>query len=313
MSKKILTHGALFQGIGGFSLAARWAGIPTIWECEIDDYCNRLSKKNFPEIKTRYRDIREMLNEKTKIEKVSIVSGGPPCQPFSIAGKRRSKEDNRYLWPQTIEVIKKTRPDWIIIENVPGIINLALDQMLDDLEAAGYTQETFIVPALSVGANHRRDRAWIIANANKGKRSLWRDNSRMGRERESIQVPLADTGRGERRKQDKKRNDVNSKWESLKKADTITRSSEISGVMANTQNANGRGSNGKKNKRGGDKEIGGQSEPDGRLQHWLIEPGMGRVAHGIPRRMDRLKGLGNAIVPQIVYIFFEFIKEIEGL
>jgi DNA (cytosine-5)-methyltransferase 1 len=277
MKKKILTHGALFQGIGGFSLAARWAGIPTIWECEIDNYCHELSKKNFPEIKTRYRDIRKMLNEKTKIEKVSIISGGFPCQPFSTAGKRRGKEDNRYLWPQTIKIIEKTRPGWVILENVPGIINLALDKVLDDLEAAGYTQETFVIPALSVGANHRRDRVWVIANNDR----INSNNTRLRRTKISQQQP-----------------------------------SGIYGVMADTTANRCRFFNDETRNLQKKKEIRERRNPINKNTingKWSTEPRVDRVAHGVPRRVDRLKGLGNAIVPQIAYIFFEFIKEIEEL
>jgi len=277
-----LTHGALFNGIGGFSLAARNQGISTIWECEINDYCNRLSQKNFPEIKTRYRDIKDMTNEKNKIESVSIISGGFPCQPFSTAGKQRGQNDNRYLWPQTIEVIKHVRPDWIILENVPGIINMELGNVLNDVESADYQlpvdqqgrKIVFVVPALAVGANHIRHRVWIMAHSMQcGNR-----NTKKKRQLEEIS------------------------------GNRFGHSSDL----ANAENTNRRRPNREKNEGRWNQEIGGQGEPIGRSQHWEVEPPVGRVANGIPRRVDRLKGLGNAIVPQIAEIFFSFIKSIEG-
>lgn len=155
-----MTHGALFNGIAGFPLAASWAGIPTTWMVEIDEFCNKVSKKHFPNA-TQYTDIRTVRN----LSYVDIISGGFPCQPYSVAGKRKSKADNRYLWPEMLRVIREVRPPYVIGENVAGIISLALDEVLASLEAEGYTCETFVLPACAVGAPHRRDRVWIIAYA----------------------------------------------------------------------------------------------------------------------------------------------------
>lgn len=153
-----MTHGALFNGIAGFPLAAAWSGIETIWTVEINEFCNKVSKKHFPNA-TQYTDIRHC----KKLPPVDIISTGFPCQPYSTAGKQRGSEDERALWPEVLRIIRETRPPYIIGENVAGIIELGLDQVLSSLEVEGYSWEAFIVPACAKGAPHRRDRVWITA------------------------------------------------------------------------------------------------------------------------------------------------------
>lgn len=153
-----LTHGALFNGIAGFPLAASWAGIPTKWTVEIDEFCNKVSKKHFPDA-IQYTDIRTVKN----LPYVDIISGGFPCQPYSVAGKQLAGADDRALWPENLRIIREGKPAYFIGENVTGIIGLAIDEIIASLEAEGYTCETFIVPACAVGAQHRRDRVWIVA------------------------------------------------------------------------------------------------------------------------------------------------------
>jgi len=157
----MMTHGSCFSGIGGFDLAAQWAGIETTWQIENNPFCQKVLRKNFPEAKI-YGDIYET----RELEPVDIITGGFPCQPFSQAGKRQGKADDRYLWPEMLRIITEVKPTWIIAENVAGIINMALDQVLFDLEMADYSCQTIIIPACAVNAPHRRDRVWIIANRN---------------------------------------------------------------------------------------------------------------------------------------------------
>ena len=160
-----LTHLSLFSGIGGLDLAAEWAGIETIGQCEWAEYPTKVLEKRWPDV-PRWKDIRtltgESFYERTGRRTVDIISGGFPCQPFSVAGKQRGKEDDRYLWPEMVRVIKELRPTWVIGENVAGIVRMALADILSELEACGYRTRTFLVPACAVGARHRRYRVAIV-------------------------------------------------------------------------------------------------------------------------------------------------------
>ena len=166
-----LTHLSLFSGIGGLDLAAEWAGIETVGQCEWAEYPTKVLEKHWPDV-PRWKDIRtltgESFYERTGRRTVDIISGGFPCQPFSVAGKQRGKEDDRYLWPEMVRVIKELRPTWIVGENVAGIVRMALPDILSELEACGYRTRTFLIPACAVGARHRRYRVAIVAYSNSG-------------------------------------------------------------------------------------------------------------------------------------------------
>lgn len=163
-----LTHLSLFSGIGGLDLAAEWAGFRTVGQCEWADYPRAVLEKHWPGL-PRWRDIRTLTGddffEKTGLRTVTVLSGGFPCQPFSTAGKRRGKDDDRYLWPEMLRVISEIRPTWVVGENVAGIVNMALDTVLSDLESIGYSCQALVIPACAVDAPHRRDRVAIVGYA----------------------------------------------------------------------------------------------------------------------------------------------------
>ena len=161
-----MTHGSLFSGIGGFDLAAEWMGWENVFHCERNEFGQKILKKNFPNA-ISYGDITKTDFTKHKGE-IDIISGGFPCQPFSTAGKRKGKDDDRHLWPEMLRAIGEIQPCWVIGENVSGLLNwgkgLVLDEIKSDLEAKGF--EVFsplVLPALSVNAPHRRDRVWFVA------------------------------------------------------------------------------------------------------------------------------------------------------
>jgi len=160
-NEKEITHIDLFSGIGAFTLAGEWAGFRTVAFCEKEEFCQKVLKKHWSEIPI-IAEIRDF--DGTKNRGATLLTGGFPCQPFSVAGKRRGKEDDRYLWPEMLRVINEAKPYWVLAENVPGIFRMALDTVLADLEGKGYTTGTFIIPACGLNAPHRRNRVWIVAN-----------------------------------------------------------------------------------------------------------------------------------------------------
>lgn len=233
------THLDLFSGIGGFALAAHWAGYTTVGFCEYEDYPRRVLARHWPGVQC-HGDIRDL--DGTAYWGVDLVTGGFPCQPFSSAGDQKGSADDRFLWPEMLRVIKQSKPAWLVAENVAGLINMELDPVLADLEAQGYATGTVVIPACAVGAPHRRDRVWIIAR--------------------------------------------------------------------NTHVANAHGSQCHRRRL----PIGIQPELANAGSHcgWTFEPSVDRVADGLSGRLDknrreRLKAIGNAIVPQVAY---EIIKQL---
>ena len=256
-----LTHIDLFSGIGGFALAAWWAGFETVAFVEIEPYAQEIIKQNFGAVENTdagdaergqgerpaircskncegtndyigrrsaklFSDIRTF--DGTAYRGATLLTGGFPCQPFSQAGKRRGAADDRALWSEMFRVIQEARPAWVLGENVAGIVTMELDRVLSDLEGEGYAVQPLVIPACAVDAKHRRDRVWIVGHTDgSGFEQQWR------------------------------------------------------------------------------------AEPV-RAERWEPEPPFCRVANGVPRRVDRLKGLGNAIVPQAAYEILRVIAKIES-
>jgi DNA (cytosine-5)-methyltransferase 1 len=286
-------HLDLFSGIGGFALACRMVGgIETVGFCERDNYCQRVLKKHWPDVPI-CNDIHEMKGN--EYGPIDLITGGFPCQPYSVAGERRGNEDDRAIWPQMLRVISEARPAWVLGENVPGIITLALDGVLADLEGEGYACETLSIPACGVDAKHRRERIWIVAHAkgariNGESRDLCETQRRSGR---ALCGEFVGTSQ----------NVAHSENPGLERTDTARttrpngRASECRSDVADAANPRAEGMRGR--------EI--------TPAHWEPEPNVGRVANGIPNRVDRLRGLGNAIVPQVAAEIIHCIKEIERL
>ena len=235
----------LFSGIGGFSLGLEATNyFETVAFCEIDKYCQKILRKHWSDVPI-FEDIKK-LNGK-ELPKIDVITGGYPCQPFSVAGKQKAEQDPRYLWTEYFRLIKELRPTWVIGENVSGHIKLGLDTVLTNLESEGYSTRTFSISASSVGANHKRERIWILGYS-KSKQSCSKNNSpKQGKASEEKQVKFRGNCGGEM-------------WKS----------------------------------------------------NWLFEPDMDRVAHGLPETMDRLKCLGNAVVPYIPFLIGECIGKINS-
>ena len=266
----------LFAGIGGIALAEQMAGIDVVGLSEIEAYPAKVLKKNFPSVPI-LKDVRQINRESLRKEgidanSINIVSGGFPCQPYSTAGKRRGKEDDRDLWPEMFRIIKELKPRWVVGENVANFVNMELDRTLFDLESIGYETETFVLPACGVDAKHKRVRTFIVANAySMRKLQLSRSIKTFGNGISKCCQAMDNTD-SDRRLASRK-----NKYEKLEKNQSKWQSSSTSCTPAK----------------------------------WSSEPRVGRVANGVPNRMDRLKCLGNAVVPEQILPIFKAIVEIE--
>lgn len=316
-SKNVVDKGArlrvidLFSGIGGFSLGLERAGMRTVAFCESDPYCQRVLAKHWPDVPV-FGDVRELTAEALAdaapndvarwryscLDKkhaecnapqpwqaagIDLICGGFPCQDISVAGKGAGIEGSRSgLWSEFARIIGEVRPRYVIVENVAALLGRGLGRVLGDLAALGYDAEWHCIPACAVGAPHRRDRVWIVGFANKpglerreppGKLELQRETQSSGSTREASAI-LADA------------EGARLPW-------------RLGQKCARRPISNGSGSN----------DADADSKPTQRLAiswgecgQWLVEPDVGRVANGVPARVDRLRALGNSLVPQIAEI-----------
>jgi DNA (cytosine-5)-methyltransferase 1 len=248
----------LFAGIGGIALASEWAGVETVAFCEREPFCQKVLNKHWPDVPI-FDDVKtlnkQVLEERgINVETIELISGGYPCQPFSIAGERRGEDDDRHLWPEVKRILQEIRPTWFIGENVAGHITLGLDQVLLDLESIGYTWQPFVISASSVNAPHRRERVFIIAHVS--------DTSSIGHKRvKRLQKNVRKIEKGRK----------SSSRSTSKLFDDIDW-----------------------------KERATQSCFLGRHD-------------GVSNRVDRIRALGNAVVPQQIYPIFKYIMEIERM
>jgi DNA (cytosine-5)-methyltransferase 1 len=291
----------LFSGIGGFSLAARWTEeIETVCFVENNKFCQKVLNKNFPKVPI-INDIKEFtLKEyegKTGLRTTDIISGGFPCQPFSIAGRRKGKEDNRYLWDEMYRVIQLVKPKWIVAENVYGLLNieggLVFEQICIDLERENYEVQTFIIPAASVNAPHKRDRVWIIANTRHldGKRKTQKNNSQ---------------------EKDTKKN-------AIELERPIRRNILETTPDTSSEHSKKHKSRNKSRKESKERTFRRSIYETNWGKNWIevatellgVDDGLPDRLHKNINRVDRMKALGNAIVPQVAYQIFLAILESE--
>ena len=281
----------LFSGIGGFSLGLERAGMETAAFCEIDKKCHKVLKKHWPQVPI-FDDVTTLTKEKLDERSITVdvICGGFPCQDLSVAGTGKGLEGSRSgLWFEYGRIISELRPRYLIVENVSALLNRGLDQVLGQLAQIGYDAEWHCIPASAVGAPHRRDRIWIIAypnsdSFNRGSESQLTNNSQRKEVYDELsricpEVSNSDSSwklQQERSKQNERRwisnnnqKVPNAMFQRLERQRTI--SSRISEGLNDIGNNSG----------------------------WEVEPDVGRVANGVPNRVDRLKQLGNAVVPQI--------------
>jgi DNA (cytosine-5)-methyltransferase 1 len=258
----------LFSGIGGFALAAQAVGYTTVGFSEIDPFACRVLKRHWPDV-PNYGNIRSVRNVRA-----DLVTGGFPCQPFSVAGKRGGAADDRHLWPQMLRVIRQARPAWVLGENVPGFITMELDNTLADLETLGYACRPLVIPACAVDARHRRDRVWIIA------KRIVDHPHHAGSEQRLRTYP--------------DRQEEEFGWQGQPQLELGTASE----VVAHAHDT-------------GRQAAEGLCEGRGSFHQWPAEPRVGRMAYGISHRTHRLRGLGNAIVPQVAEAILRAMTETE--
>ena len=279
----------LFSGIGGFALGFHWAGIETAAFCEIELYPRKVLAKNFPNV-TIHRDIKELNGYDYK--GIDIVTGGFPCQPHSVAGQRNASEDARDLWGEMFRVICEAQPRWIVAENVTGLLSSEsgryFGRVLGNLAQEGYCVQWFCIPAGALGAWHKRERIWIVAN----KRKV--SDSNVPTERNEVLRKIEGekaTGQAHR----PSRSNLSARdGESLADSDCNRLQARRFAMRVQSQLT----------------EFGVDSESN-KFYPWEVEPNVGRVANGISCRVDRIKGLGNAVVPQIPYVIGKAIMEVE--
>ena len=298
----------LFSGIGGFSYGLEKTGFQTVAFCEMDKYCKLVLQKHWKGTKI-YSDVKEITKERLEadgVELPEIITGGFPCQPFSIAGKQKGTNDDRHLWPEMFRIIKELKPRWVIGENVRGIVNIqdgvVFETVCTDLESEGYEVQAFNIPAAGVGAPHRRERIWIVAHSNDTRnRTPKHETNKDGQktdERRQEQSQLKSSGHSK---------DVENSRRTLRQGSSIreknedeTKKEDANQYQRSSSSPEPNVANASAGRRASQKtEIPTRGNGTEHQSWWQSEPDVGRVAHGVPGRVHRLRALGNSIVPKI--------------
>ena len=335
----------LFSGIGGFSLGAEANGIPTVAFVEKDPFCQKVLRKHWSNTPI-ISDIRTVKGENYETDGVTIVSGGFPCQPFSQAGKRKGTDDDRYLWDETLRVVTETKPRWFIGENVDGLVNIqdgmVLRQVQDDLEKEGFKVQCLVIPASGIGAWHQRKRVWIIGenvsntndsrdrtskhgterqgNKTDDQRRQGQSQSKPSRHSQDVSNTIGELSDGcsstTRHSESELKGMVsdeaknwNKVWGKTKRCDQQTGSR---GDVSNTNGERLQGHGVQTNMEVEERQVSSIGSPQGQHTWWQTESKLRGVPHGISYELDkdranRIKALGNSIVPQIAYQLFKSI------
>ena len=313
-----MRHGSLFSGIGGFDLAAEWMGWENVFHCEWNKFGQQVLKYYWPKA-ISYEDI-------TKTDftihrgSIDIITGGFPCQPYSSAGKRLGKEDERHLWPEMLRAIREIQPSWVVGENVRGLTNwnggLVFDEVQAELEAQGYEVLPFLLPACAVNAPHRRDRIWFVAHS---KGNGW--NGRECKQREGIETNKRefceyktkgwDEIRSESQRHSKKGNVADTEFIRLQHG---TKEGQVLSEERNTKTKRCKSS------------LSIKTNGYGFKPNWQNFPTVSPICigdDGLSNRLDSItfskwrqesiKAGGNAIVPQVVHQIFKAIQEYERI
>ena len=298
----MMKHGSLFSGIGGFDLASEWMGWENVFHCEWNEFGKKVLHHYWPNAES-FDDITK--TDFTKYaNKIDILTGGFPCQPYSQAGKRQGKEDSRHLWPQMLRAIREIKPKYIVGENVFGLLNwnggMVFDEVHSDLESEGYEVQAVVIPAAAVNAPHGRDRVWFVAtNTNSGAKGSPRKSR--GVESNGGDGYLFKEQRG-------KSSEFDNRLHQFPRNATNTNTSRLHKQYIPT----------KPNEK---RSCGRSFNERGDFTRFPTQPPICGGDDGLPTELDgitfskwrneSIKGYGNAIVPQVAYEIFKAIVETE--
>ena len=290
-------HIDLCSGIGGFALGFSWSSLNTTPKlfCDTEEWCRKVIAKNFPKVPIA-NDVKEVANDPKRFirRRPFILTSGYPCQPFSVAGRRGGEEDPRHIYPYIQRIVEQVRPSWTVYENVYGHFSMGLDEVLFQMESIGYATRTFVFPSSAIGARHKRDRVWIVGRDMADTESLRRRGGN-GEQCGDQQRKILEEEQG--------RSSVGSEVEGCRESHgnlSDTSSIRVQRLWSSWEQ---------------------ESDPHGQsvisvcqserspTTIWKAEPCVDRVVDGLPKRVDRIKGLGNAIVPQNAMIIANAIEK----
>jgi DNA (cytosine-5)-methyltransferase 1 len=316
----------LFSGIGGFSLGLERAGMRTVAFCEINPFCRRVLRKHWPEVPI-YDDIRQLTARRLAADGIAadVLCGGFPCQDISNAGRGAGMDGERSgLWAEYARLLGELRPRYVIVENVAALLGRGLGRVLGDLAALGFDAEWHCIPASAVGAPHRRDRIWIVAyDASRGEqdephRSSHPEGQPVGAvDRASDRIESGHSA--ERSEHHRGSAPVLAPPVADALGAGLEGRARLAGYLAIQLAASQRGGAlpdaDEQHRRPGESQGSGRrlayGSEAGDGSWWFSEPDVGRVANGVPSRVDRLRAIGNAVVPQIPELIGRAILAVE--